>query len=228
MNVTSTEWLQRARADARVQAETIDQALAGQTGRALVMANRQLVGAPSVMTLASLLQRTRKFPAIVVVCGDLIEFDRVALSEAMPDASIQVIDWCHPAPAEPADITILCETQFPRSVGTLAGYDAATVAIFTGITATTAAPNERLHQAIRSLLHAASDPLLVLEEWTHPDVLAIAVARLTGISDQDAGRHVDSWLEQPHAPVGSRAPRPCPAGLLAVRDLTPRTLRAAA
>jgi hypothetical protein len=177
------------------------------------------------MTLAALLQRTRRFPAIVVVCADLIEFDRVALTDAMPAATIHVIDWCHPAPAESADITLLSETQLPRSAGTLAGYDAATVAIFTAITA---APNQRHHQAIRSLLHAASDPLLVMEEWTHPDILAIAVARFTGASDENAGEYVGRWLEQPHNSVGRRAPRPCPDGLLAVRDLTPRTLRVAA
>jgi hypothetical protein len=221
----STEWLTRARDDARVHAEIIRQALAEDPHRTVVLPNRQLVGAPSVMTLAALLQRTRTFPAIVVVCPELIEFDRVALSEATPAATIQVIDWCHPAPAEPADITLLSETQLPRSAGTLAGYDAATVAIFTGITA---APNERHHQAIRSLLHAASDPLIVMEEWTHPDILATAVARLTGTGEQDAGRHVDGWLEQPHSPVAGGAPRPCPAGLLPVRDLTPRTLGLAA
>jgi hypothetical protein len=220
----STDWLTRTWADGRAHAETIRRALDGRTGRAVVLENRRLGGAPSVMTLASLLQSTRRFPAILVVCTDLIEFDRVALTEAMPCATIQVVDWCHPASPEPTDITLLGEPQLPRSLGALAGYDAATIAVFTGITSR---PSGRQHQAIRALMHSASDPLFVLEEWTHPDLLAAAAARLTGSSDHQAGVQVDRWLEQPRHPSGLRT-HPCPDGLLAARELAVSPLRAVA
>ncbi len=178
------------------------------------------------MTLASLLYGTLRFPAIIVVSGDMVDFAQRALAEAAPHASIQLIDWCHPAPADPADITLLSESQLPRTAATLAGYDAATIAIFTGITAT----HEVRHcQAIRSLLHATNDPLIVLEEWTHPDVLATAVARLTGITEHDAQVRVNRWLKRTFDPAtATRSPHASTSALLAVRDLCVRVERAAA
>jgi hypothetical protein len=178
------------------------------------------------MTLASLLYGTLRFPAIVLVCDDLVDSARRAIAETVPHASIQVIDWCHPAPAEPADITLLGESQLPRTAGTIAGYDAATIAIFTGIRAT---PQARYHQAIRWLLHAANDPLIVLEEWTHPDIIAAAVARLAGIAEHDAQVRVNRWLDQTFDPAATaRPPYPSTSALLAARDLCARPQRAAA
>jgi hypothetical protein len=220
----SIEWLTRTWADARTHAEEIRRGVGEDTARAIVMTNRQLVGAPNVMTLAALLQSTRRFPAIVLACPDLIEFDRVAFNEAIPDASLQVIDWCHPATPEATDITLLCENQLPRSAATLAGYDAKTIALLTGIANR---PSGRQHQAIRSILHAASDPLIVVEEWTHPDLLATAAARLTGHSEQETAAHVERWLQQPRKPA-ARQRQPCPDGLLSVLDLPTLVLPAAA
>ena len=185
----STDWLTRTWADGRAHAETIRRALDGRTGRAVVLENRRLGGAPSVMTLASLLQSTRRFPAILVVCTDLIEFDRVALTEAIPCATIQVVDWCHPASPEPTDITLLGEAQLPRSLGALAGYDAATIAVFTGITSR---PSGRQHQAIRALMHSASDPLFVLE----------------GVDAPGPPRRRRSTPHRQQRPPGGRAGRP--------------------
>ena len=225
MKAKSIEWLTGAWADASGLADSISHALAEDPNRAVVLPNRQLVGAPSVMTLARLLREERRFPAIVVACAELIEFDRAALAEVLPHASIEVIDWCHPAPPEPADITLLCEGQLPRAAGTLAGYDAATVAIFTGIAATA---NARHHQALRQLLHTARNPLIVLEEWTHPDILTLAVARQAGITDAAAQPLVDRWLEQPFDAAAVRPPKQAPVGLLAVRELCQRPEQAAA
>jgi hypothetical protein len=225
MNPSSTNWLTAAWAAGRRQAELIVQALAGKPGRAVVLPNRHLTGAPSIITLACILERASSgFPAILVSCAELVEFHRCTLAEGLPDASIAVLDRCHPTPAHPAEITLLCESQLTPSAATLAGYQPATIAIFAGIDA----PDERHHQAISSLLDCSRDPLIVVEEWTRTQILAAVVARHAGIADQDAHVTVADWLERLLDPTTGPPTRTLTGHLLAVRDLQPQATPAAA
>jgi hypothetical protein len=207
-----------------MHAENIAQALDEQPHRAVVLPNRHIAGAPSTITLACILQRTRRYPAIVIGCGKLIDLHRRTLAEGLPNASIAVVDWCHPTPAEPAEITLLCESQLPRTAATLAGYHPEAIAYFGAIDRSL---GERRQRAFRSLLDAAPDPMIVLEEWTHPAILAVAVARLTGSDEHAAGLAVTRWLDQHTTPAAQQRCASTDA-LLAVRDLCSQTLRAAA
>jgi hypothetical protein len=78
--------------------------------------------------LASILARTQTLPAVVVVDQKALEAHRRALAEAFPAASIATVGWCHPAPHEPADITLVRGSD-GRAAATLAGYQPSAVAI---------------------------------------------------------------------------------------------------
>lgn len=226
MNTSSISWLRAAWVVASHQAELISRALTEKPGRLVVLPTRELTGAPSVTMLASLLkQATAAFPAIVVSSADLVEFHRGVLAEGLPDVSIAVVDWCHPTPPDPAQITLLRDSDLPRACATLAGYAPATIAYFGRVEAH---PDERRHRAFRSLLDAAEDPMIVVEEWAEHDILVAALGRAAGLSDQDAHGRVRFWLDWhlPHATSGFT--RASTDQLLAVRDLCPRRTPAAA
>jgi hypothetical protein len=175
--------------------------------------------------LACLLKRTAAFPAIVVSSDDLVGFHREMLAEGLPEASIAVVDWCHPTPPHPAQITLLREGDLPRAAAALSGYRPATIAYFGRVEAH---PDGRRHRAFRSLLDAAEDPLIVVEEWAEHDILVAALARAAGLSDQDAHGHVRWWLDWHLSSATGGLTLASTDQLLAVRDLCgPRTLAAA-
>lgn len=226
MTTSSISWLRAAWAVASHQAELISHALTEKPGRLVVLPTRELTGAPSVTMLASLLkQAAAAFPAIVVTSEDLVEFHRAMLTEGLPEAVIAVVDWCHPTPPNPAQITLLRDSDLPRAAATLAGYRPATIAYFGRIEAH---PDERRHRAFRSLLDAAHDPLILVEEWAEHGILVAALGRAAGLSEREAHGRLRLWLDWrlPYATSGHT--HASTDQLLAVRDLCPRRTPAAA
>lgn len=223
--INPSDLLTPAWAAGELVSQTVVQALAENPDRPVVLPSRAITGAPSAFTLACLLARTQAFPAIVICDRDLIAFHRSTLVEGLPDASVTVVDWCHPTPAEPAQITLLAEIELPRGAATLAGHNAATIAYFGRVERE---PHQRRERAFRSLLDATPDPtVIVLEEWTHSEILTAAVARLAGLSDQDARRTVKLGLQAQPATPASRPTQARKSRLFAVRGLLDRSPAAA-
>ena len=187
---SSNDWLKATWAAAHRHAHRLAYLLAGQAGGLIVLPGRQRRLPDSGFVIASLLQRTTRLPALVLGDPTLLEARRRALTERLPQASLTVLDWCHPAPAAPADVTMLGGQRLARAQATLSGYEPATIAVLSGI----ATWDERDLVALRAVMAAATNPLIVVEEWADPAVIAAAAARVTAIPLPDAQRTVNGWL----------------------------------
>jgi hypothetical protein len=225
VNTSKIDWLRAAWAAGSRCADLISDALTEKPGRGVVLPNRHLTGAPSIVILACVLKRptVAAFPAIIVSSDALVEFHRAMLTEALPDAGVAVVDWCHPAPSDPAQVTLIGESQLARSAATLVGYEASTIAVFGDIDA----PDEKSQRALRSLLHAR-DALVLVEEWTFNQVLADVLERSGTPTNQDALTTAARWLDGLLDPNVGAATRTLTDQLLAVRDLCPSITQAAA
>jgi hypothetical protein len=188
---SSNDWLKATWATADRHAHRLACLLAGQAGGLVVLPGRQRRLPDSGFVIASLLQRTTKVPALVLgAAPTLVEARRRAIAERLPKASIAVLDWCHPAPAAPVEVTMLGGQCLARAQATISGYEAATIAVLSGVTSW----HERDLTALRAVMDAAPNPLIVVEEWADPGVIAAAAARVAGIPLPDAQSAVQRWL----------------------------------
>jgi len=187
---SSNDWLNATWAAADRHAHRLACLLAEHAGGLIVLPGRQRRLPDSGFVIASLLQRTTRLPALILGDPALLEARRRALTERLPDASITVLDWCHPAPATPADVTMLGGQRLARAQATISGYQPSTIAVLSGI----ASWEERDLAALRAVMAAAANPLIVVEEWADPAVIAAAAARVAAIPLPDAQRAVNGWL----------------------------------
>jgi len=189
---TSSDWLSEAWSAADMHAQRLLTRLAGgPTGSLLILPVRQRRRTASGRLLAAILAGIEHAPATVVCEPTIIPGLRRALDERLATARPSIVDWCHPAPAAPADLTILEPGQLRRSQATIGGYHARAIAVLTG----DATWSERDLSALAAVMDAAPNPLIVVEEWADPEVIATAVARIARVTPNVARDAVTSWRE---------------------------------
>jgi len=192
LSTRGTGWVREAWRRADRQAASVSRALRDQDGGLVILPGGRRRCRDSSFVIASLLARTSRTPAVLVGGGPLTGWRRTTLRERLPDATSAVVDWCHPAPAEPRDLTLLNVDSLGRACSTLASYQPRTIAILAGL----AQWPRRDTKALECLIGSVPDPLLVVEEWADPQVIALAVARTAGVTVEEAHRTVKRWLEQ--------------------------------
>lgn len=191
---TSSEWLTQSWAAADTHAQRLLGRPCGPTGGLLILPARQRRRAASGRLLAAILARTGHVPATVVCESTLIAGQRRALTERLGHTSLTLVDWCHPAPAAPADVTILQPRQLHRSQATIGGYQPRAIAILAGA----ARWDERDLDALAALMAGSPNPLIIVEEWADEAVIAAAVARIAEVPHPDARHALARWLNAGH------------------------------
>ncbi len=184
------DWLIQIWASADRAAERLTWHLSPTWGL-LIIPRRHETRTANGSTLTRLLKARGRFPAIVVCAAGEIDTQRQAIRRRLPHARVVVIDWCHPATPEPADITLITPQALPRQHGALIDYQAAVIAVISGKT-----PWEpRQLQALNTLMRSSRGTLLVVEEWAYPELIATAVGRIARVTPSIAKHAVTSWRE---------------------------------
>jgi hypothetical protein len=186
-----TNWLAEAWAAADRLAHTLTWRSSASSGLVIIPRRQEKRTANGFM-LASILNRAGRFPAIVVCAGQHLDTQQQAIRQRLPHAQLAVIDWCHPATLTPADITLITPQVLHRQQAALSGYQAAVIALIGADDPW----QERSLRAVRTLMHSSPSPLLVVEEWADPEVIATAVGRIARVTSSVAKHAVTSWREE--------------------------------
>jgi hypothetical protein len=187
-----TNWLAGAWAAADRLAHTLTWRFSAGSGLVIIPRRQEKRTAHGFM-LASILSHVGRFPAIVVCAAEQLDAQQRAIRQRLPQAQLAVIDWCHPATLTPADITLITPQVLQhRQQAALSGYQAAVIAVI-GAQDTQQA---RYLRAVNTLMHSGPSPLLVVEEWADPEVIATAVGRIARVTPSVAKHAVTSWREE--------------------------------
>lgn len=190
---STSEWLTESWSAADTHAQRLIARIASTpTGGLLVLPASQRRRTASGRLLPSILAGTEYTPAAVVCEPTLIPGLRRAFEERLAPSSVSVVEWCHPPAAAPADVTILQPRQLVRSQAAIGGYQAATIAVLSG----DARWSERDLAALAEVMQAAPSPLIVVQEWADPALIATAVARIARVAPSIAQHAVASWSER--------------------------------
>lgn len=187
--MTHTTWLREAWSAADRLAHRLVWRLAATSGL-VIIPRRQQRRTDSGFMLASILHRDQRRPAILVCDPQLLDAQHTALRERLAGEHVAVIDWCHPAPMQPAEITIITPAVLHRQHAALSGYRPQVIAIL-------GARNWPAGDlaALRALMGAADTPLLIVEEWADPAIIAAAVGRIARVTHTVAEQALASWRE---------------------------------
>lgn len=186
-----TNWLAGAWVAADRLAHTLTWRSSAGSGLVIIPRRQEKRTANGFM-LASILNRAGRSPAIVVCAGDQLDAQQQAIRQRLPHAQLAVIDWCHPATLTPANITLITPQVLHRQQAALSGYQAAVIAVI----GAKERWQERYLRAVRTLMHSGPAPLLVVEEWADPEVIATAVGRIARVTPSVANQAVTSWREE--------------------------------
>jgi hypothetical protein len=208
---TSSDWLTQSWAAADTHAQRLlARPASGPSDGLVILPARQRRRTASGRLLAAILAHTGHVPATVVCAPTIVAGQRRALAERLPHATLTVVDWCHPAPGAPAEVTILEPRHLRRASATIGGYQAQTIAILAG----DAKWDHRDLSALTAVMDGARNPLIVVEEWADHAAIAAAAARIAQVPQPAARNAVIRWLDGGQRPVQSARTRDMARGVL--------------